>query len=697
MAKGTEATERNHGAIDWSDRAVALVSALGAAEAPAMFVLDADGKVLLWNDGAARLFGQGRAEVLGSDGVAALCAPGDREGADALRRATEELHAPGAGRSCTVRTVRSDGTRGWAAITLLSVPDENRTTVGVAGIAHDLTDERENLERMEKSGERYRTLLQLLPDIVYVVSPEGKFVFVSDSVSALGYSPDDLVGRHFSALIHPDDYRAVSREHVLPRYAGRSTGDANAPKLFDERRSGGRKTTNLEVRLVRKGGGSPGGDRIAIVSAVNASGHYSSRARDDGGEHTFLGTIGVIRDITERKRTEDERRKLEGRLHQARKMEAIGQLAGGIAHDFNNMLSGISGYAEVIKRRNRVRDGAVRDEGLDKHIGVIIKAAERAGDLTTKLLAFSRQGKYEVVPIDMHETIHDVIGLLQHTIDRRIEIRQLLKAVRPTILGDRAQIENAVLNLAMNACDAMPEGGKLSFGTDIVELSPAYVESLPYDMNPGAYVLLTVSDTGTGMDSETCERIFEPFFTTKVDGKGTGLGLASVYGTVKSHHGAIEVHSTPGNGSVFSVYFPCGVEAQEPIHDDEQEVIRKGSGTVLVVDDEEIVRDILSRVLEELGYRVELCGNGREALDTYRRRRTEIDLVVLDMNMPVMGGADCFRELKKLNPDVRVLMTTGYTHASMMREIRQLGAAGMILKPFKFAALADQIRRAMEA
>ncbi|MBD3391581.1 MAG: response regulator, partial [Chitinivibrionales bacterium] len=402
-----------------------------------------------------------------------------------------------------------------------------------------------------------------------------------------------------------------------------------------------------------------------------------------------------IRDITDRKRAEEEHRSLQEQLNQAHKMEAIGRLAGGVAHDFNNMLSGIMGYAEVIKRRNRDDQGQPGDPELDRHIDVIIKAPERAGDLTEKLLAFSRQGKYQVVPVNIHDTIAEVKGLLEHTMDRRIEIHEDLRAEPPVVMGDPTQLQNVVLNLAMNARDAMPDGGALAFTTDIRDVDVEFADSLVFRMMPGRYLVLSVSDTGVGMDEQTRRRVFEPFFTTKGIGEGVGLGLSSVYGTVKGHHGAILVDSAVGKGTTCNVYLPAHEEGKAP-HETGVHEIPKGSGTILVVDDEEMVRTILTQLLRELGYAVATCGNGGEAIEYYRRHGTNVDLVILDMNMPVMSGAECLAELRKLNPGVKVIIATGYSFQSKTQKILATGVSGFVKKPFKLADLSDEIKRVLE-
>jgi PAS domain S-box-containing protein len=548
----------------------------------------------------------------------------------------------------------------------------------------------EMLVTMENSpNERYRLLVQLIPDIVYIIDPEGKFSFVSDSIKMLGYTPAELIGIHFKVLIHPDDYANVAREQVLPRYAGLTTGDELSPKLFDERRSGSRMTTNMEVRLVSKSG-SGGDTHVGIISAVNASGQYS----DTGEKREYLGTIGIIRDITDLKHAEEEQRRMQEKLNNAQKMEAIGRLAGGVAHDFNNMLSGIMGYAEVIKRRNLNNDGTPRDPEMERFADVIIKATERAGDMTEKLLAFSRRGKYQLIPVNMHDIVREVKGLLGHAVNNCIEIREQLKAVCATVIGDPTQLQNAVLNLGMNASDAMPQGGAITFSTEEIDVDDIFVSKLPFAMKTRRYLLLKVSDTGVGMDEQTKQRLFEPFFTTKQVGEGVGLGLSSVYGTVKNHHGAILANSTLGRGTVFSMYLPLHDAARiEPSCDNLSNT--SGKVRILVVDDDEMVCKIIIQFLEGLDYIVSTCGSGGEAINYFRQNRDLVDLVILDINMPIMSGVDCLAQLRKIKPDVKVIISTGNSFQSKTQKIIASGVDGFVRKPFNLDEFAEEIKRVL--
>jgi len=389
------------------------------------------------------------------------------------------------------------------------------------------------------------------------------------------------------------------------------------------------------------------------------------------------------RDITDRKQ-------LEMRLRQGEKMEAIGQLAGGIAHDFNNQLMGIMGYADVLRVR------AFDQPKLADLAGEIIESARRAADLTSQLLAFSRKGRYVSEDVDLHRLIGEVVGMLSHTIDKKIVMIQQLEAQAPVTTGDPSQLQSALLNLALNARDAMPLGGRLSFATTNVtfgETTPPNQSSPPLS---GEYVCLSVSDTGEGIDPLILPRIFEPFFTTK-GGKGTGLGLAAVYGTVESHKGTVSVRSEPGQGTVVEVHLPVTRVAPAVIakRDSERES-RLRSAHVLVVDDEPAVRDVTQRLLENQGCKVTTFQNGREALRFYEQSFRTADVVVLDMVMPIMDGRETFLAMRAVNPGIRALLASGHSVDEDAQAVLTGGARGFIQKPFEGSMLAKKIIEALE-
>ncbi len=379
--------------------------------------------------------------------------------------------------------------------------------------------------------------------------------------------------------------------------------------------------------------------------------------------------LAVVRDIDDRKRMEEQ-------LRQSEKLQAVGTLAGGVAHDFNNQLTGIIGWTELIQ--DRIGD----DPDLDTATTNILTAAQRASDLTAQLLAFARKGKFESKPVDIHVLINEVTQLLTYTIDKKISIEARLEAESPYTMGDPSQLQNALLNLGVNARDAMLQGGRLVFATRNLDLTGDKEMCRRGEVEPGPYVEISVTDTGEGMDEETLKSIFEPFFTTKKATKGTGLGLAAVYGTVNSHHGCIEVTSTMGAGTTFRVSLPLGPKptASSPVEESPRVM---GSGRILIIDDEEILIQTVSAILRKDGYDTVACTDSREGVELYGRSPGKFDLVLLDMIMPGMGGPEVFRALRKINPAVAVLLMSGATANHEVQDLADAGASGFLAKPFR--------------
>jgi PAS domain S-box-containing protein len=391
--------------------------------------------------------------------------------------------------------------------------------------------------------------------------------------------------------------------------------------------------------------------------------------------------LAIVRDITERKLMEEQ-------ILQSQKMDSIGQLAGGVAHDFNNMLSGILGAAELLEM-GLPED---YDKGHDM-VRLIKTSAGRAAELTAKLLAFSRQGEPMNSPMDVHASVNDALALLERSLDKRIEVQAILSAPDSVILGDPLQIQNALLNLGINARDAMPGGGRLEITTAGTTLDAADCEASTYEVAPGTYLEITVRDTGVGMGQEVKKRIFEPFFTTKGTGKGTGLGLSAVYGTVCMHGGAISVNSAPGAGTTFRIYLPL-VSDPTGVEDDVSGPIPLGTGCILVVDDEEVLRTTAAMMLEDLGYEVLLAEDGLEGVAQFERHRDRICVVILDMIMPRMGGADAFRAIRRIDPQARVIIASGFAQEEIVSALREEGLCSFIGKPYscgELARLLDEI------
>ena len=394
-----------------------------------------------------------------------------------------------------------------------------------------------------------------------------------------------------------------------------------------------------------------------------------------------IGTVLVFRDVTQKFLMEEK-------LRHMQKMEAVGQLAGGVAHDFNNMLCGIIGGAELL--RDTIDERHEQRECLDMVLG----AAKSAAELTRRLLKFSRKQTLEKNVLDVNTPIIEALSLFKRTIDPRIKLDVSLLDEKIEIFGDQSLLQNAVLNLLINAGHAMDDGGTITVNSRLLSLDEMAVKSTGFPIKAGQYVELEVRDTGCGIEQENLSRIFEPFFSTKELGKGTGLGLYTVFATVEQHHGAITAYSEAGSGTCFRILLPTSDMARLDDQDGETELIG-GTGKILLVDDELAVREIAGRILTNLGYQVTLAVNGQEALETFNTEEGGFDLVILDMIMPQMNGRDCFNALRKVAPDLPVLLSSGFARDDDILAMEKNGLAGFIRKPFLSAELDRAVRRAL--
>ena len=376
-----------------------------------------------------------------------------------------------------------------------------------------------------------------------------------------------------------------------------------------------------------------------------------------------------------------EKLKLKDQLMQSQKMEAIGQLAGGVAHDFNNQLGGIIGSAELIKH-------FTQDEKILKYADLILGAAQSSANLTKQLLAFARKGKETSMPVDLNKTIMQITQLLQRSLDKKINILHDFKSYNTFTIGDPAQLENAILNIAINAGHAMPKGGEITFSTSIIDLD----ENSEYNLPADCYACVTISDTGIGMSPEVMERIFEPFFTTKDKDKGTGLGLSATYGTVQQHNGAISVSSTIGKGSTFTILLPASQEKAFGQYSSSGKLNDISSSRILLIDDEEVILFTVGEMLTTLNCKVTTANGGEKGVEIFRKNPDDFDVVILDKIMPRMNGLEVYLKLKEIKEDVKVILASGYSE-EQAQEILDMGVAAFIRKPYTMSILSENLSK----
>jgi PAS domain S-box-containing protein len=526
----------------------------------------------------------------------------------------------------------------------------------LSGIAHQIGASIHNAKTyrlVRESEERFRALIQNSSDVISILDEQGRFIYNTPSVENLfGYPTEDLIGKSPFNFIHSEDL-------------------ARADRAFVEGVQGTNQGIPTEFRFLKKDGS------WSFVESLGSN------------LFNYPGINGLVitsRDITERKRAEEEKRILEERLRRADKMEAIGTLAGGIAHDFNNLLMGIQGYASLTLLD--LDPSHPHYEQLRR----IEEQVQSGADLTRQLLGFARGGRYEVKASDMNDIIKKTSSMFGRT-KKEISIhRKYGKGLR-SVEVDQGQMEQVFMNLYVNAWQAMPGGGKIYLETEDVLWDEA--QAFPHAVKPGKYVKITVTDTGTGMDEKTRERIFDPFFTTKEMGRGTGLGLATVYGIIKGHKGAINVYSEPGHGTTFTIYLPAS-EKEVVKEKTATGTIARGTETILLVDDEKMVLDVNKELLKSMGYRVYAAGSGQGALAVYMEKRNEIDLVILDMIMPGISGGETFDRLREINPDAKIILSSGYSLTGEAQTIMDRGCNGFLQKPFQLSDLSRKVREMLD-
>jgi PAS domain S-box-containing protein len=549
-----------------------------------------------------------------------------------------------------VRDIR--GQEHWFETTQAPVLDQANDVIGVILNARDVSERKRAEDALRESEERYRDLFENASDLICVTDTEGAFLYVNHAWhERMGYTDADLERLRMADLVHQD-----SREHY---------------REVMERVLAGEPLDHVELVFLTR-----------VGEPVTVEGNLSCTFRE--GRVRRLRCI--LRDVTERKRVEEH-------LRRAERMQAAGRLAGGVAHEVNNMMTGVIGFSEFLLRT--LEPGDSRRSEVEE----IIRAGSRAADVTRQLLAFTRQQFLRPEVLDPVEVVRAMEKLLRRSLGEEHVLELALSPETGEIRADRGQLEQVLLNLVLNARDALIERGRVTIATGSALLDEVYAQRHPgIEITAGAYTLVSVSDTGCGMDREVQARIFEPFFTTKPVGQGTGLGLSTVYGIVKQSEGFIWVYSEPGQGSTFKVYLPrvgAPRRAQEPVP--HTATPRGGTETILVVEDEDIVRALACRGLREQGYTVFEARNGTEGLRMFEARPHGIDLVVTDVVMPEMGGRELAQRLAVLEPGLPVLFTSGYTGDDVIQRGLLEPGAPFQQKPFTPEALAAAVREMLDA
>ena len=533
----------------------------------------------------------------------------------------------------------------FAIVEILAIIIALRLSMNLLKIAH------ESEEEMRKSNENLRITLESIGDAVIATDIQGNVTRMNPVAEKLtGWNIEDAKGKPL-------------------------------PEVFEIVNANTRMEVENPVKKVLATGEIVGLANHTVLIAKDKTEHQiaDSGAPIHDYQGNIVGVVLVFRDVTKEYQLQEQ-------LNHSQKMDAIGQLAGGVAHDFNNMIGAILGASEVLGKK-------LQDEKSKKFHGIIVDCAERAGGLVEKLLAFARKQPESSTKVDVHEVINDAVNILKNTIDKRISIEVSNDAASSSVIGDPSQLESVFINLGINASHALPEGGQISVHTSSIKLDSHYCEQSTFDLIPGNFIRIEFRDTGSGIPPEILPKIFDPFFTTKEQGKGTGLGLSAVYGTIQQHAGAISAYSEKGEGTCFSIVLPLsnGLDSHKAVNQD----IKHGSGRILVVDDEPAMLATAQAILEEIGYEVELAENGLKGLEIYKENKDMFDLVILDMVMPKMNGRDCFTEMKKINQDVKVILTSGFTLEKDLQDMKDLGLTDFVRKPYRTYLLSQAVYKAI--
>ena len=594
------------------------------------------GVIIEANKQMSEMFGYGHHELIGME-VMNLVAPESRDLViQNIKSGYQEPYEHLA--------VKKDGSIVHVEVRASTIPYKGRMVRATA--INDMTERKKAEEALRESEEKYRILYENANDAICVAQDEMVKFPNPRTEDITGYSKEELVKMPFTNLIHPED-----RAMVLERHKKRLAGEKPPP--------------TYSFRITNK----EGEERWVQLNTVLID--WEGRP----------ASLNFLRDMT-------QQRKLEAQLIQAQRMESIGTLAGGIAHDFNNLLSPIMVYSEMGMME------LPSDSPIQQNLTNIYKSGERARDLVKQILTFARKGETEKAPIKISSIVKERIKLLRSTIPSTIEINYDLKAKQDIVLGDRTQMDQIVMNLCTNAVHAMPERGMLEIRTSIEFIGPDELE-LYTDLNPGQYLRLSVSDTGSGISPDVMDNIFEPYFTTKDPDKGTGMGLAVVHGIVKGYSGDITVESEVGKGTTVHVLLPL-IESEVSITEEVKTQVPTGSEHILLVDDEKIIIEVIQGMLERLGYEVTARTSSIEALEAFRHKTAVFDLVITDMTMPNMTGKELARELMCIRPDIPIILCTGFSEQIDEGRAKEIGISAFVMKPIVIHDIANKIRDVLD-
>lgn len=609
-------------------------------------LLNADGTLILMNRAGLDMIQVVSLDQVKGQSVYPLVLPEYRE---AFQKLTEEVFQGKAG-NLTFEMMGLKGRRLWLDTRAVPLRNDKDEIIALLAITRDLTESKKTEEVLKKERDFTAAVLDTVDSIVLVLDREGKIVRFNRTCERVsGYTFEEVREKYvWDFLIPPEQVEGV--------------------KNVFRNLTSGMFPNKYENYWVAKDG------RRKLIAWSN-----TAIVGEDGSVEYVIPT-GI--DISEHKRLEDQ-------LRQSQKMESIGTLAGGISHDFNNILTAIIGYANLLQLKMK------KDDPLRHNVEQILASATRAATLTQGLLTYSRKQVLNPQPMNLNEIIRKVERLLARLIGEDIELKLILTEKDATILADAGQIEQVLMNLATNSRDAMPDGGYLFIETETVELDETSAKARDFD-KPGTYAVISMTDSGVGMDEKTRERIFEPFFTTKEVGKGTGLGLAMVYGIVKQHNGAVEVESEVGKGSTFKIYLPVHQTAAQPMPAIELPPIKGGSETILLAEDDEVVRDLAASMLEQFGYTVVQAVDGEDAVNKFMMNRDEVRLLLLDVIMPKKNGREVFEKIRIFAPDIKALFLSGYAADVMSQKgLLDIGR-NFILKPVQINDLPRKVRTVLD-